>query len=570
MKTRFSMALLLVGGLFVASSVWATVVVRMVSAKGYIDLWLYDDPSSLGFQWADSVTNPVENFLGYVTAGSYNNTIIHRSVPGFVIQGGGFVWDDTVETVLQADNHGFTTNQFHQSNLRGTIAMAKLGGNPNSASNEWFINLANNSANLDAQNGGFTVFGEVLGDGMIDVVDQIASPPNVTDASLLPVGDTLVLQTAFATPPTTGDMHDLFGTIPLISYSSGPIVKNNLELITDISVIASAPGSVKPVQGNSGDYTIISSESPVTVSKFDFGTIVVPGPLESDIYYDNIYSTDFTEGYFDIQLASVPVAVPVTLTMTLPQGTVPNTFYRYGPTPDNHVAHWYNFMWDGQTGAIMTAGSNIIKLIFVDGQRGDDDFTQDGEIGASASAPGDDPSIGASVSTTGASGNYSTLSLQSSSDSVTKFESAANPGGAPSDVTFSEGFFDIELTNTQDTSYVVLTLPVGQQPNTYYKYGPTQDDPTYHWYEFMWDGKTGAIMGIGANSNQVALVFVDGERGDDDYTANGTIAAGVGAPGVGPATSGVGGGGGGTIDPVSLFAGLLTFFWRASARRRRS
>jgi peptidyl-prolyl cis-trans isomerase A (cyclophilin A) len=48
------------------------------------------------------------------------------------------------------------------SNLRGTIAMAKLGGDPDSATSEFFFNLADNSENLDNQNGGFTVFAQVI------------------------------------------------------------------------------------------------------------------------------------------------------------------------------------------------------------------------------------------------------------------------------------------------------------------------------------------------------------------------------------------------------------------------
>jgi peptidyl-prolyl cis-trans isomerase A (cyclophilin A) len=62
------------------------------------------------------------------------------------------------------------------SNVRGTIAMAKLGGDPNSATSQWFINVGNNSANLDVQNGGFTVFGQVIGNGM-DVIDAIERLP---------------------------------------------------------------------------------------------------------------------------------------------------------------------------------------------------------------------------------------------------------------------------------------------------------------------------------------------------------------------------------------------------------
>ena len=131
----------------------------------------------------------VANFLNYVNSGRYfitdptngarASTFFHRSVPGFIIQGGGFLG-----TVNSADPNTLqptsvltfpaVQNEPFISNIRGTIAMAKLGGDPNSATSQWFISLADNSANLDNQNGGFTAFGHVTGNGM-SVADAIAA-----------------------------------------------------------------------------------------------------------------------------------------------------------------------------------------------------------------------------------------------------------------------------------------------------------------------------------------------------------------------------------------------------------
>ena len=108
-----------------------------------------------------------KNFLDYVESGFYDGTIFHRIISDFMIQGGGF----TAEMVKKQPGAPIK-NEFQESNLRGTIAMAKLGGNPDSATCQFFINLGDNSRNLDNQNGGFTVFGKVI-DGM-DVVDAIA------------------------------------------------------------------------------------------------------------------------------------------------------------------------------------------------------------------------------------------------------------------------------------------------------------------------------------------------------------------------------------------------------------
>jgi cyclophilin family peptidyl-prolyl cis-trans isomerase len=112
----------------------------------------------------------VANFLRYVEDNRYENTFIHRSVDDFIIQGGGFSFsNDTTSAVTTFDP---VENEFKISNTRGTVAMAKLGGDPDSATSQWFINLGDNSGNLDGQNGGFTVFARVIGDGM-EVADAI-------------------------------------------------------------------------------------------------------------------------------------------------------------------------------------------------------------------------------------------------------------------------------------------------------------------------------------------------------------------------------------------------------------
>ncbi len=117
----------------------------------------------------------VQNFMNYVSAGDYDGSFFHRSVPGFILQGGGFRFAAGQYTAIPKNPP--VLNEPCLSNTRGTIAMAKLGGDPDSATNQWFINLANNAAILDAQNGGFTAFGRVVS-GM-NVLDAIAARPIV-------------------------------------------------------------------------------------------------------------------------------------------------------------------------------------------------------------------------------------------------------------------------------------------------------------------------------------------------------------------------------------------------------
>ena len=140
--------------------------------------------------FAEEAPISVENFLGYVTRGDYDDTVFHRSVTDFVVQGGGFQADTSPITVQPA-----IENEFGRSNLRGTIAFARVGGQVDSATSQFFFNLSDDNSFLDTVDEGFTVFGEVVQG--LDVVDAI-NDLQIVNASLaingafgeLPVRDT--------------------------------------------------------------------------------------------------------------------------------------------------------------------------------------------------------------------------------------------------------------------------------------------------------------------------------------------------------------------------------------------
>ncbi len=124
----------------------------------------------------DAAPQTVANFLNYLDRGDYAGMFVHRQVPNFVVQTGGFHFVPFRGPVTIPQDPP-VVNEPGVSNTRGTLAMAKLGSDPNSATSQWFINLADNNQgtdNLDEQNEGFTVFGRILGDGMA-VVDTIAA-----------------------------------------------------------------------------------------------------------------------------------------------------------------------------------------------------------------------------------------------------------------------------------------------------------------------------------------------------------------------------------------------------------
>ena len=179
MKLRNKLIFVLAGLLMTVVTLAEPVYVKMETNRGTIVLELNKDKAPLS----------VTNFVKYAKDGFYDGTVFHRVISNFMIQGGGFDEDlirkTTREPIQNEADNGL-------KNLRGTIAMARMGA-PHSATSQFFINVQDNPA-LDftgKENGrtwGYAVFGKVI-EGM-DVVDKIrftptsANPPFRSDVPI--------------------------------------------------------------------------------------------------------------------------------------------------------------------------------------------------------------------------------------------------------------------------------------------------------------------------------------------------------------------------------------------------
>ena len=178
------------------------------------------------------------NFLTYINNGSYTNGVFHRSISGFVVQGGGqrIVDNGTEKSLVAVTTLPPIKNEFKISNTRGTVAMAKLPDIPDSATSQWFVNLADNSANLDIQNGGFTVFGRVIFDGMV-VFDAIARLPKsvgnfpfIDSISPQPSVNNRVQITDITVKNPTGVFHENIASFA-VDIGDGTVAEVKLKLI---------------------------------------------------------------------------------------------------------------------------------------------------------------------------------------------------------------------------------------------------------------------------------------------------------------------------------------------------
>lgn len=196
--------------------------VRFSTVLGDMDIGLFGQQKPI----------TVTNFLKYVDQGRYftqgQSSFVHRSIPGFIIQGG--LWIGTSNTQngaiqpTQVIPFSAIQNEPGISNKRGTIAMAQVGSDANSASSQWYINLVDNGGppnNLDIRTGSgtnaagpYTVFGRVV-NNTLSVVDAIAQ---------VPVYDFSGVQSSFK-------------NFPLINYTGSAVLVENLVSIPGISRI---------------------------------------------------------------------------------------------------------------------------------------------------------------------------------------------------------------------------------------------------------------------------------------------------------------------------------------------
>ncbi len=215
-------------------------VTRFNTALGSFDIELLDEDAP----------QTVANFLNLID--DFENSIVHRSVDGFVIQGGGFTFDATqgagladVPTVTPIPNEFKTAN----SNLAGTISMGLVANNPNSGTTQWFINTVNNTS-LD--NVPHAVFGRIIGTGL-----TVATAIN--DLTTYNLNGTFPEEFALATVPLsnyTPFTQNLTGTVT-VAAGSNMVTGTGTSFTTQLQAAAGlTPGSA--IKIGTQTFTVVS------------------------------------------------------------------------------------------------------------------------------------------------------------------------------------------------------------------------------------------------------------------------------------------------------------------------
>jgi cyclophilin family peptidyl-prolyl cis-trans isomerase len=262
--------------------------VRLATVSGEIDLALFGQQKPI----------TVANFLNYVDQGRYfkidptngqlASSFIHRSVPGFIIQGGGFLGTVSPSPPpptqpTQVLPFSPIQNEPGISNKRGTIAMAQVGTDANSATSQWFINLADNGGsphNLDIRfnnAGPYTVFGKVVHNTM-NAVDLIAGLPLYNGGTGGPFESVPVRNYTSPNPVMVANFISIpaISRIPTLSFS----VSSNAPAIADATV-SGTKLLVAGHQVGSATFTVTATDfdGATVAQNFTVNVVAAPGRL---------------------------------------------------------------------------------------------------------------------------------------------------------------------------------------------------------------------------------------------------------------------------------------------------
>ncbi len=245
---------------------------------GHLDLELFDQDKP----------ETVKNFLLYVYSGGYSNLVLQRLVPNFVMQGGYVTVPNPASrrafaSYVTGPNFGRITNEYsvgpEMSNLYGTIAMARVGGVTNSADAQFFFNL-NNNTNLDAVDGGFTVFGHVVnttgpenGTNLLNFFNTLSSGHGIRGVGVARPADlfeSLPVNTNRLTQPR---YRDLFVVQALVLTNGRPHEFNSPALTLDATTDLETTNESLTVSGTSGDDTTVDR----ILFQMPYGFVTSPG-----------------------------------------------------------------------------------------------------------------------------------------------------------------------------------------------------------------------------------------------------------------------------------------------------
>ncbi len=264
----------------------------------------------------------VANFLEYVKRGQYSESFFHRTVDDFVVQGGGFVFNENegFRQIFEPDL-GPIQNEFGRPNLERTIAMAKLDQDPNSATSQFFFNM-NDNPSLDTQNGGFTVFGRVLGEDSWTVMQLIADlnredlrGESVFAGQLRDRFGNLLYTDAdrfTTTDPEAGDPRTVnsigaLAQVPLTSNLNGDVQPGNLVQLLNAQIVKTGEGTAF--------YTNLVAYPEGFASPTSTETLKLVNPHDTAVQVQVIARYEF--GMRDTTLTEITIPANATVNITL-------------------------------------------------------------------------------------------------------------------------------------------------------------------------------------------------------------------------------------------------------------